>query len=368
MERRVRRIYEEVEEPQPDVLVFYNAVEPHLDPSFFYVTDLMGGGLFERSVALAWPDGRVEMVTSPLEEPSAKGGDVDELTVLERPSERDAYLADRLAGLDRVGMNGNEVVLSCVEDVREAAPDAQVVDVSEAVAQARLVKDDGELERMQRAADIASDVARALPELLEPGIRETELAAEINYRLQKLGASGPSFDTIVAFAEGSAVPHYHAGEVELEEGVFALHDFGARVNRYASDITRTFVVGDASDELQGIYETVLAAQEAGLDAMEPGVPGGTAHEAAEAVIDASKWEGRFIHSLGHSLGLAVHDGASLHPRDGTVLEEGQVWTVEPGIYVPGLGGVRIEDDVVVTANGVRSLTDAPKTWDFANIT
>lgn len=364
MESRVRRLYDELDEPV-DAVVLANAVKPHLDATFFWVTDLVHGGVYERSAAICWPGGDVEVVTTPLEEESARHGDVDAVHVCDGADERQEVLAERLAGLDRIGINGSEVVHASVGLVQEAAPEAGLVDVGEAVRDARLVKDDAELERLQEAADIASEVARELPQLLEEDVPEHEVAAEINYRMQKRGATGPSFDPIVAFGPGSAEPHYGTQSRPLAGDEFALCDFGCVVDRYVSDITRTFNVGKADDERRRIYETVLEAQEAALDAIEPGVLGGDVHEAAEEVIEDSEFAGSFPHGTGHSIGLAVHDGGALHPRMEITLEEDMVFTVEPGIYLPGKGGVRIEDDVVVTSDGCDLLTDAPRGWDQA---
>lgn len=364
MESRVSRLYDEIDDPV-DAVVLANAVKPHLDATFFWVTDLVHGGVYERSAAICWPDGGVEVVTTPLEEESARHGDVDRVHVCDGPDEREEVLADRLDGLDRLGINGPEIVHASVGLLRDAAPEAALADVGEAVRDARLVKDEAELGRLQEAADIASEVARALPELLQEGVPEHQVAAEINYRMQRRGATGPSFDPIVAFGPGSAEPHYGTRSRPLEGDEFALCDFGCVVDRYVSDLTRTFAVGEATDERRRIYETVLEAQEAALETIEPGIEGGAVHEAAEDVIEGSEFAGSFPHGTGHSIGLNVHDGGALHPRMELTLEEGMVFTVEPGIYIPGEGGVRIEDDVVVTADGCELLTDAPKSWDEA---
>lgn len=364
MESRVRRLFGKIEDPV-DAVVLVNAVKPHVDATFFWATDLVAGGVFERSAAILWPEGTVEVVTTPLEEESAEAGDVDRIHVCEGVDEREEVLEERLAGLDRLGINGSEIVHASVGLLREAAPDATLVDVAEAVRDARLVKDEAELERLQEAADIASAVARQLPDLLQEGVPEHEVAAEINYRMQKRGATGPSFDPIVAFGPGSAEPHYGTQSRPLERGVLALCDFGCIVDRYVSDITRTFSFGGGTDRQRAIYETVLEAQEAALEIIEPGVAGGDVHEAAEAVVEDSEFSGRFPHGTGHTIGLGVHDGGAIHPRQELTLEEGMVFTVEPGIYIPGEGGVRIEDDVVVSSDGVELLTDAPKGWDDA---
>ncbi len=368
MQSRVRRIFEKTKtrETPVDAIVLMNAVDPHLDMSFFYATDLMKGGLFERSAAILKPDGSVHVLTSPLEEGLARLAPEAEITIYNSQDEKAAWYKEHLGGAARVGINGAEVVHSSLEDLRTHAGGAELVDIARAILDARLVKDARELARMQRACDIASVVASEIPGMLTEGMKEYELAAEINYRMQKLGASGPSFSAIVAFGEPSAEPHYATGERKLAKGDYVLTDFGCYFERYASDITRTCVFGAGSDKHRDVYETVLRAQEAALRAIKPGVKGGDVHTAAADVIADSPYKGRFIHSIGHSLGIAVHDGGALHPRHDLILEEGMVVTIEPGIYIPGFGGVRIEDDVVVTADGYRSLTNARKNYEEVN--
>jgi len=357
----VKRIYKNLES-SVDAIVLMNAVDPHLDMSFFHATDLVTGGLFERSAAILWPDGRVEVFTSRLEEPSARKATEIDLVVYETNDERNEHLARRLSGLSNVGVNPNELTHADHQTLSATIKGPKLVDVGKAVAHARLVKDKKELDRMQRAADIASRVADEIPSMLKAGMMEYELAAEINYRMQRLGSSGPSFSTIVGFGENSAEPHYTSGERRLAEGDYVLCDFGAYYQHYASDITRTFVFGKASAKHREVYDIVLDAQRIGLEACRAGANGGDVHKAVAARIDATPYKGRFIHGTGHSLGLAVHDGPGLHPRWNLTLEEGMVMTVEPGIYLPDFGGVRIEDDVVITRDGCRLLTTAKKAF------
>lgn len=359
MRDRVRRVFAHVPEGV-DVVVLHNNVDPHIDQSFFYATDLVSGGGFERSIALLRRDGKLDVLVPQLEEASARRAPEAEVHVYRKADERRTWLADQVGTADRIGFNAGELVVTDHASIKDALPKTTLVDVSQAMNKARAVKDRVEIDRIRTAGRIVSEVADLLPSKFADGLKEYELAAEISYEMQKRGASGPSFDTIVAFGEGSAEPHYHPHAVPMERSQFVLCDFGARYQRYASDLTRTWIRAPATQELRDIYDTVLRAQEAALAAIRPGVKGGDVHNAAAAVIDGSPWKGRFIHSVGHSLGLAVHDGPALHPRMEWTLEENMVVTVEPGIYVPGVGGVRIEDDVVVTRNGCDLLTSARK--------
>lgn len=359
MRARVRRIFDQAPE-DIDLIVLQNGTDQHVDQAFFYATDLVQGGTFERATALLHRDGSLDLLAPSLEETSARRAPDATVDVYRNGEERENWLRKRLSGASRVGIHAGELVTSDHQMLRRLAPDTELVDVTKAVGGARAVKDAAELARIQKACDIVSDVADMLPQFFRDGLKEYELAAEISYQMQRRGASGPSFETIVAFGAGSAEPHYHPHDVALGRSQFVLCDFGARYQRYASDLTRTWIRGPATDELRDIYDTVLRAEHAAIEAVRPGAKGGDVHLAAQHVIDASPWKGRFIHSVGHALGLAVHDGPVLHPRNDFTLEEGMVVTIEPGIYVPGLGGVRIEDDVVVTKEGCRVLTSAKK--------
>lgn len=363
MKSRVQKVFQNLDEPV-DVICLVNGVEPNLDLSYFYLADLVGGGLFERSALLAWPDGKVEVITTPLEEPLAKKSPEAKVTVFTTQDEKKQLLESRLKGVGKIGINGDEATFAGIEGLRKIVPHAKLVDVGRAIAKARVKKDKVELERMQKAADIASAVAKEIPSLVRAGIKEYELSAEITYRMIKLGAGGPSFGSIIAFGANSAEGHYATADAVLKPGQYVLCDFGAYATKYASDITRTWVFGKGTPKHKDIYETVLRAQEAALKVMKPGVSGRDVHAAAWDVIDKSPYKGRFTHGTGHSLGLSVHDSntALLNKTSELVLEEGMVLTVEPGIYLDGFGGVRIEDDVVVTRDGIRMLTNAPKEY------
>ncbi|MGQ0537114.1 MAG: M24 family metallopeptidase [Methanobacteriota archaeon] len=360
MKSRVRRIFAALEE-KVDAIVLAMGTEPHLDQAFFYATDLVSGGLFEGSVAVLHRDGGIDLVTSPLEESSARRAR-DVRVHVPTGKDRGNVVTDLLSGHRRLGVNGPEITEREAVALRKLAPKARFLDVGAGIRKARLTKDRIELSRMRRAARIASAVARRIPSYLRRGTREYEVAAAINYEMQRLGSEGPSFRTIVAFGPNAAEPHYGTGRAKLARNTLALCDFGAYYEHYASDITRTFPVGRVDGRLRKMYDVVLSAHGAAVAAVKPGVDGGTVHKAAERVIDASEFRGKFIHSVGHTLGLAVHDGGTLHPRVKMRLVPGMVVTIEPGVYVPCIGGVRIEDDVLVTSRGRELLTDAPRAF------
>jgi Xaa-Pro dipeptidase len=363
MKARIQKIFSFLEEPV-DALLLANATDPHLDQSFFYAFDVPSG-LFEGSVAVARADGTLDIVTTPLEAESAEAAAKTDRGVTVHTAARDGaetVVKKLLSGSAKVGLHYRELTHEWYLRLAKALPEAKWVDASLAIRRARATKDAEEIARLKRAAEIGSAVGREIPSVLRAGMTELELAAEIEYRMNRHGATGRSFATIVAFGPHGAEPHYSPGASRLTAGQSIVCDFGAIHRRYASDITRSFHFGARDDEMKRVHETVEKAQAAALAAIRPGVPGKEVHFAAERVIDASPWKGRLIHGVGHSIGLAVHDGWYYGPQIADPLEEGMAITVEPGIYLPGKGGVRIEDDIVVTKDGFEFLTTAPREY------
>jgi Xaa-Pro dipeptidase len=204
---------------------------------------------------------------------------------------------------------------------------------------------------------------KKIPDLLFEGMYEYEIAAEIEYNLQKNGADCSAFEIISSFGKNTAEPHYSHGNTKLKKGDFVLFDFGSRFKKYNSDITRTFVFGKADKKQKEIYETVLYAQQIGFDSIKPDVLTSEVHYAVQNYIDNTRYKGCFIHSTGHSIGLSVHDGIiGLNQKNSVKLKEDMVFTVEPGIYIPGFGGVRIEDDILIKKEGIKILTKYPRTF------
>ncbi|MGA7923863.1 MAG: Xaa-Pro peptidase family protein, partial [Thermoplasmata archaeon] len=354
-----RKVFEKLS-PAPDRVVLANATEPHLDQSFFYLFDV-ASGLFEGAVAIAGPEGDLHVLSPALEaesaRQSAKNDPHVEIHVFTDLKSREKVLRELIPEGGTIGLNERELTVETYRNFQKMFPQAKWTDASDALRDTRMIKDAGEIERIERAAQVASRAGTDIPSLLKTGMTEMELAAEIEYRMMRYGASGRSFSTIVGFGANSAEPHYQPQEVRLQPGMSMVCDFGALSRRYCSDITRSFRFGPRDDELKQVHEKVFEAQEAALAVLRAGVPGKEVHLAAQKVVDASPWKGRFNHGLGHALGLAVHDGGiGLSPNNDQPLQAGMVVTVEPGIYLPGHGGVRIEDDVVITESGYRFLT------------
>ncbi len=357
MRGRVRRIFRGLDDGA-DLLVIANAMEPHIDLTFFYATALTDG-LFEGCSAYLAPDGGCEVVTSALEEEAAKQSGL-KLHVYRKREERTEAMKRLLRGHGRIGINASELTYGAFRELETLAPKAKFQDVSRAVMRARLVKDEAELRLLRRAIRISCRAFEELLDAVHPGLREQEVAAQLVHLMQQRGATDASFRTIVGSGPNSAEPHYTAGPRRLRRGDFVVIDFGALYKMYHADVTRTIAVGRASGKQRAIYEVVHEAQARSLARMRPGAKGKTIDAVARATIDGSAYRGRFIHGLGHSIGLAVHDGAGLNPASEVVLRKDMVFTNEPGVYLPGFGGVRIEDDVLITANAPRVLSDAPR--------
>jgi Xaa-Pro aminopeptidase len=220
----------------------------------------------------------------------------------------------------------------------------------------RSVKDGKEIAIMRRAIRIAEESFTKVLPLISPGVRENDLAAEIEYRMRKAGASGPSFDTIVASGKRSALPHARPTEKRVGKNELVVLDLGAILRGYCSDITRTVFVGRAPARVRGWYQAVLEAQQAARDVVRDGVKAAEVDAAARRVLARSGLARYFTHSTGHGLGREVHEAPKVSRESDDILRAAQVITLEPGVYVEGVGGIRIEDDVLVQANGSEILT------------
>jgi Xaa-Pro aminopeptidase len=229
-----------------------------------------------------------------------------------------------------------------------------------AVEQLRAVKDESELAAIRDAAVLIGNVFQQTVPKIHPGISELDLSAEIEYAMKREGALGPSFETIVAAGPRSAWAHARPTSKPLAKNELVVLDQGAILRGYCSDMTRTVFLGRPSEKVRDMYSAVLEAQAAAKSAIRPGVTAGDVDAAARKVLKARRLDRYFTHSTGHGLGIEVHEIPRLGRGDNTVLQQGMVLTVEPGVYIEGLGGVRIEDDVVVTSNGAVDLTTAPR--------
>jgi Xaa-Pro aminopeptidase len=340
-----------------DSIVIKNASAPFVDDNFFYVTGLEQG-LFEGSCAVLHPDGALDLLVSELEEESARKSGAH-LIIYKTKEEFSVQLKQLIPSSKIIGVNAIGLSYHEFNTLTEILPQAVFVDVSDGFFKTRLIKDEQEIKNIKQACIIADDTMAVIPDIVSKGMHEYELAAEINYSLQNLGAEKPAFDTISSFGKNTAEPHYSHGDTKLTEGDFILCDFGACLKKYNSDITRTFLFGKATERQKEMYKTVFQAQQIAFDTIKPGVKASDIHHVVSSFIDSTKFKGRFIHSTGHSLGIAVHDGPGFTPENTMMLQENMILTVEPGVYLPGFGGVRIEDDVLIKKDGMELLTKSP---------
>jgi Xaa-Pro aminopeptidase/Xaa-Pro dipeptidase len=261
---------------------------------------------------------------------------------------------------DGLGFEPSGLTWGTGQRLRTLLPGRAVVPAPELVEELREVKDDDELAAMREAARIATET---LPEVLgglRAGVTEREVALEIELGMRRLGGDGLAFDPIVAFGEHAAEPHHRPGERALGRGELVTLDFGALVEGYRSDMTRTVVFGTASPRQREVYELVRHAEEAGLAALRPGVSCAEVDQACRRVIADAGWGDAFGHPSGHGVGLEIHEAPWVRPGGSGRIAAGTPVTVEPGVYLPGFGGVRIEDLAVVRPDGHELLTTAPR--------
>lgn len=260
----------------------------------------------------------------------------------------------------RYGYSGEYLSVAAQERLKKSLPDCLFVDASALLADLGWVKEKQELDYIAKAAAIADAAFDRILVLVAPGVRENELRAELEYQMMMLGSEKPAFETIVASGYRSALPHGVATTKGVKKGEFVTFDFGATVNGYVSDMTRTVVVGKATSRQKRIYDVVLRAQRAGVKKIKAGVSGKAVDAVCRRIITKAGFGKRFGHGTGHGIGYFVHLGPRLSPLSKDTLAAGHVVTVEPGVYISGWGGVRIEDDVVVTRSSGRVLNKAPK--------
>lgn len=269
--------------------------------------------------------------------------------------------ASVVGGCARIGLEAASVTWAQQRSfAQEWFPDAELVATDALVETLRLVKDAGEVARIAAAAAIADAALAALRSRLLDGPTEAELGLELDTEMRRRGASERAFETIVASGPNGAKPHARPGTRRIRRGDLVVLDFGATVDGYRSDMTRTLMVGEPSPEQQRLLDVVTAAQAAGVATVAPEVAAKDVDAACRAVIGEAGWGDRFVHGTGHGVGLDIHEAPGVNATAAANLVAGQVVTVEPGVYLPGTGGVRVEDTVVVTEGGARPLTCAPK--------
>lgn len=275
-------------------------------------------------------------------------------TMMEEVAEQVAKMGIKTLGFEKHSMSYGTF------ELYKKLVNAELVPVSGLIEKIRLIKTEQEINIIKVACEIADNAFTHILNFIEPGKTELDISNEIEFFMRKQGATSSSFDTIVASGLRSALPHGVATDKIIEKGDFVTLDFGALYNGYISDITRTIAVGQPSEKLVEMYNVVLESQALALEKVGPGMTGIEADAIARDYLKSKGYGEAFGHSTGHGIGLEVHEGPILSFRSDTVLEPNMVVTIEPGVYIPGIGGVRIEDDIIITETGNELLTHSKK--------
>ena len=315
---------------------------------------------FERLMALAVRRDSATLIVPALEqEKASRHSDLTEVVAWRDGEDPYALVRAALEGCVEVGVEKEHMSLLAAEMLIARTAAREMIDVSPEIRRLRRIKSHSEIEKLARAASITDAVTDSVIKQLRAGQSELEVSVLIGAAIGEHGGT-LSFESLVQSGPNSALPHMRPTSRKLASGDFVLLDFGAAYDGYHADTTRMAVVGEPSLRHQEIHRLVLAAHDAAIAAVRAGTTTGAVDAAARQVIEAGGMGDRFFHRVGHGLGLEAHEDPSVDPGSATLLEAGMVFTIEPGIYIPGWGGVRIEDDIVVERSGCRVLTKADR--------
>ena len=336
-----------------DCILILNGSEP--DPNFFYLTRMCGSSfshsfvvLKQNSILLAVPKMEYNL--------AKRQGKANGITVkyFLKKDEIDRMLKKEVKG-KRVGLNLSRLSVNSFRSLKKILKKKRFVDISLELAGIRMTKTKPEIALIKKSCKIADRVMKEVPKIIRPGMRERELAAEIDRKMKAYGADEIAFPTIVASGRNSANPHYTAGGGKMKKGDLLLVDFGCKADNYCSDITRTFVIGKSSAIQKDMLETCKRMHDEIINMLKPGVRYWDLQDKANSICKEKY--GDLLHMVGHSLGIEVHDPiAHAKGYKELILQEGMVLTVEPALYIKGLGGVRIENDILITKTGCKRLT------------
>ena len=316
-------------------------------PNVRYLTGFTGSNaqiMLARAESVFFTDGRYT------EQSRHEVPDVERVTYLGGLGAPVETACDRL-GIARLGFEAHDMTVADRDELQRRLSGVELVPVGRSVERLRWSKDDEELEMLREAQTCTDRAFEDILDILAVGMSERQVSLELEHAMRRAGADGLSFESIVAFGENAAEPHHRPNHRVLDEGDVITMDFGALYGGYHADFTRTIAFGQPAPELAKIHDIVREAQQAGIDAVRAGVTGGEVDQAARRVVEDAGYGERFTHGLGHGVGLEIHEGPNFARGGEDVLPVGAVVTVEPGIYVPGLGGVRIEDMVTVEEGG-----------------
>jgi len=291
-------------------------------------------------------------------------GLANEVEILPIPPGQSRYIEKTIKAYNfkKVGFEDDYISIKKFQEWKEIYDNIQFIKFSNVISDARLIKTKEELKRMEKAAKLGDIGFKAILEIIREGMNEKELAAEAEYAMRKAGSDGTSFNTIVASGKQSAFPHAKTSDNPIDDGDLIIVDIGAKYNGYCSDMTRTFIFGKVDPKKAKLLNLVNDGQKFALDNVKSETK---CSELDKVVRDffltqSKEWGTRFIHSLGHGIGIDIHENPYLSPVSQEVLRENMVVTIEPGLYIPGMGGARTEDQIVITKDGYISLTHSQK--------
>jgi len=333
------------------------------DLNFFYFTRLLDSGLSEGASIFLTKDQKI-IITGVLGEEDAKRSGF-EVTVYKNKEDKDEILKKLFKDKNKIGISFSTFTVQEFSNLKEKFPSLEFIDVGPMINELRYIKDEQEISFIKEATKITAESLEELLNQLKEGVTEKEIASQLSILFIKNGADGNAFIPIVSFGENTAEQHHFPGARKLKYGDFVLFDVGARYMRYNADITRTYIFGRGNEKQKNIYETVKKAQEIGIKTLKDGIMGIDVQNNMRKFVDSTEFKdlckqgAQACNLVGHGLGLAVHD----HPAiPGIQLKKNMVITVEPGIYIKGYGGVRIEDDVRIRENDYEILSQLDKEY------
>ncbi|MBV9265662.1 MAG: aminopeptidase P family protein [Acidobacteriaceae bacterium] len=300
------------------------------------------------------------LITDPRYEIQAAQESDCEVRIVKGPLLKEVATWVRRFRLTALAVEQNRIGFDEYTELRAALPKVRLKPISGAVEHLRMIKSAAEVATIKASVQLNSAALEQALKSFKPSLSEVDFAAEIEYRMRRLGADGPAFETIVASGARTALPHAHPTDRPIQPDQLLLVDMGARVAGYCSDMTRTHAVGKLNPKVRRMYRAVLESQLAAIDSVKPGATCTAVDRAARDVLRGYGWDRLFIHSTGHGLGLEIHEGPRVGRKDRTKLEAGMVITIEPGVYLENVGGIRIEDTVAVTKSGGEVLTPTGK--------
>ncbi len=346
---RIKKLREELRDRELDGYLIQNRMDQYWLTGF---TGEDGATILTNRAVVLLTDGRFDEAADK-EAPFAR-----KILRKKRDPATNAAEINRLK-ISRLGFNPSHMDVAEFKGLRKHLKPTKLVEATGLLAPHRALKDAGEIRTMRKSIAVAENAFRKLRRWLKPGVTEREIAARLVYEMQMLGAQGECFPTIVAAGPNSSIPHYEPGNRKLKKNDLLLIDWGATVGWYGSDLTRVICLGSIPARIRKIYDIVHAAHDHAIEAVRPGITAHDLDNVAREIIRKAGYGDKFNHALGHGLGLVAHEIPRVGRGTDTVLEPGMVITIEPGIYLPGVGGVRLEDDVLVTKSGCEVLTSLP---------